>query len=412
MIASRRCPTADDSLPLAALLLTVVGGVRHRSRRRRPRRRRPISRASPPSSPSAGSRSTTSSRVTPAARTRRSSRRRSASTATGLDQAEPVRIYLYVFRNRDAFERLRATVDDCAASFVTDPETFETVEQSPFVVAAQGPWAPGLRGGPARRAGGRRRHRRLTDGTAWRRRSRMTMVRSRDRDRSSFPSPTGTTGPRSGGIRVGMLRSCPPGPVPPRSLLALALIVSLVVGRRTRRSAWVTSRPRPLADDRGERAAARSRRAPRLAVRRRRPRPPMRRATACVRAYAPSIGRPSRRVVRPRRLPAIRVAWVTRADAGTSRAQGRSRSPRPKPARAGPAARVRRASRAATTSGSRRSASTGRCRSSPARRRPTRATGCTAGAAPARTTSTCSGTPTACSSRSTTPTSAAGCRRA
>jgi hypothetical protein len=65
-----------------------------------------------------------------------------AFTARGLDQVEPVRIYLYIFRNRDAFERLRATVDDCARSFVADPETFETAEQSPFVVAAQGPWAP------------------------------------------------------------------------------------------------------------------------------------------------------------------------------------------------------------------------------------------------------------------------------
>ena len=63
-------------------------------------------------------------------------------TANGLDQAEPVRIYLYIFRNRDSFERLRSEVDTCAMSFVTDPETFETVEQSPFVVAAQGPWAP------------------------------------------------------------------------------------------------------------------------------------------------------------------------------------------------------------------------------------------------------------------------------
>ena len=63
-------------------------------------------------------------------------------TATGLDQTEPVRIRLYIFRNRDSFERLRATIDDCDRSFVTDPETFETIEQSPFVVAAQGPWSP------------------------------------------------------------------------------------------------------------------------------------------------------------------------------------------------------------------------------------------------------------------------------
>lgn len=64
--------------------------------------------------------------------------------ASGLDQLEPVRIYLYVFRNRAAFERLRASVDDCARAFVTDPVTFETAEQSPFVVAGQGPWAPGF----------------------------------------------------------------------------------------------------------------------------------------------------------------------------------------------------------------------------------------------------------------------------
>ncbi len=62
--------------------------------------------------------------------------------ASGLDQAEPVRIYLYIFRNRASFERLRATIDDCARAFVTDPETFESVEQSPFVLAGQGPWAP------------------------------------------------------------------------------------------------------------------------------------------------------------------------------------------------------------------------------------------------------------------------------
>ena len=41
-----------------------------------------------------------------------------------------------------SFDRLRATIDGCARSFVTDPETFETVEQSPFVLAGQGPWAP------------------------------------------------------------------------------------------------------------------------------------------------------------------------------------------------------------------------------------------------------------------------------
>lgn len=69
-----------------------------------------------------------------------------AFDAKGLDQPQDVRIYIYIFRNRAAFERLRASVDDCAASFVTDPETFETIEESPFVVAGQGPWAPEFEG--------------------------------------------------------------------------------------------------------------------------------------------------------------------------------------------------------------------------------------------------------------------------
>ena len=60
--------------------------------------------------------------------------------AKGLDQTQPVRIYLYIFGDRDAFDRLRATIDTCARSYVTDPETFESVEASPFVVAGQGPW--------------------------------------------------------------------------------------------------------------------------------------------------------------------------------------------------------------------------------------------------------------------------------
>lgn len=65
-------------------------------------------------------------------------------TARGIDQVEPVRIYLYVFRNRTSFDRLRSSIDRCARSFVTDPQTFETVEQSPYVLAGQGPWAPGF----------------------------------------------------------------------------------------------------------------------------------------------------------------------------------------------------------------------------------------------------------------------------
>ncbi|MEA2609087.1 MAG: hypothetical protein QOJ75_1330 [Chloroflexota bacterium] len=62
--------------------------------------------------------------------------------AKGLDQAATVRIYLYIFNNRAAFERLRPSVDDCARSFVTDPQTYQSIDQSPFVVTGQGPWGP------------------------------------------------------------------------------------------------------------------------------------------------------------------------------------------------------------------------------------------------------------------------------
>jgi hypothetical protein len=68
-----------------------------------------------------------------------------AFDASGLDQAEPVRLYLYIFRNRASYERLRASIDTCARSYVTDPQTFESIESSPFVLAGQGPWAPEFR---------------------------------------------------------------------------------------------------------------------------------------------------------------------------------------------------------------------------------------------------------------------------
>ena len=60
--------------------------------------------------------------------------------AAGLDQATDVHVYLYVFRNRATFERLRSTVDNCARAFVTDPAGYESIDESPFVVAGQGPW--------------------------------------------------------------------------------------------------------------------------------------------------------------------------------------------------------------------------------------------------------------------------------
>lgn len=61
-------------------------------------------------------------------------------TVSGMDQTTRVKVYLYVFRDRATYERLRSTIDACARSYVTDPQTFRSVEQSPFVLAGQGPW--------------------------------------------------------------------------------------------------------------------------------------------------------------------------------------------------------------------------------------------------------------------------------
>jgi hypothetical protein len=68
-----------------------------------------------------------------------------ALDADGLDQGQAVRLRVFIFRNRASYEKLRATIDECARAWVTDPDTFESVETSPFVVAGQGPWAPEFR---------------------------------------------------------------------------------------------------------------------------------------------------------------------------------------------------------------------------------------------------------------------------
>lgn len=59
--------------------------------------------------------------------------------ASGLDQPSPVTFRIYIFRNRDAWDRRLADVDTCAASWAADPATFELVQTSPYVLAVQGP---------------------------------------------------------------------------------------------------------------------------------------------------------------------------------------------------------------------------------------------------------------------------------
>jgi len=62
--------------------------------------------------------------------------------ASGLDQAEPTRVYLYAFKDTRAYDELRPVVDLCARSYVTDPAAYGTVDATPYVLAGPGPWAP------------------------------------------------------------------------------------------------------------------------------------------------------------------------------------------------------------------------------------------------------------------------------
>jgi hypothetical protein len=64
--------------------------------------------------------------------------------ASGLDQTSPVTLRIYIFRNRDAWERRRSDVDSCAAEWADDPATFQIESTSPYVLAGQGPWPPGF----------------------------------------------------------------------------------------------------------------------------------------------------------------------------------------------------------------------------------------------------------------------------
>lgn len=65
--------------------------------------------------------------------------------ARGADQATPVRIYLYGFKDRQVYDTLRPAVDACARSYVTDAAVFGTVDAPPYVLAGNGPWTPAFK---------------------------------------------------------------------------------------------------------------------------------------------------------------------------------------------------------------------------------------------------------------------------
>ncbi len=62
----------------------------------------------------------------------------------GLGVTTPVRLRIYIFTDRAAWQRRQGDVDACVTAWATDhgvdPATVETIGQSPYVVAGQGPW--------------------------------------------------------------------------------------------------------------------------------------------------------------------------------------------------------------------------------------------------------------------------------
>ncbi len=60
--------------------------------------------------------------------------------ASGLGLTTPTRLRIYIFRTGETFDRRRADVDPCVATWAQDPATVEFVDARPFVLAGQGPW--------------------------------------------------------------------------------------------------------------------------------------------------------------------------------------------------------------------------------------------------------------------------------
>ena len=65
--------------------------------------------------------------------------------ASGLDQATPLRIHLYAFKDQQTYDELRPAIDACARSYVTDAASFGSVDVPPYVLAGNGPWPPAFK---------------------------------------------------------------------------------------------------------------------------------------------------------------------------------------------------------------------------------------------------------------------------
>jgi hypothetical protein len=59
-------------------------------------------------------------------------------TIAGLGESSPLPARLFRFRNDESYMKLRATVDTCAAEWVTDPASLLMIDASPYVLVMQG----------------------------------------------------------------------------------------------------------------------------------------------------------------------------------------------------------------------------------------------------------------------------------
>jgi hypothetical protein len=59
-------------------------------------------------------------------------------TIAGLGEATPLPARLYRFRNDTSYTKLRATVDTCAAEWVTDPAALLMIDATPYVLVMEG----------------------------------------------------------------------------------------------------------------------------------------------------------------------------------------------------------------------------------------------------------------------------------
>ena len=59
-------------------------------------------------------------------------------TIAGLGEATPLPARLYRFRNDASYTKLRATVDACAAEWITDPASLLMIDATPYVLVMEG----------------------------------------------------------------------------------------------------------------------------------------------------------------------------------------------------------------------------------------------------------------------------------